>query len=190
MADTKKSAVLEGVIESVTRSLFDEVKAYATDALKHRKTMDAESQQHIVTFGYAMVLLETLDPDAWDFINDFQRSLNPTDQKDFQVHAARIGKGDKETADYLRMLYTKLGQNAPTRQFLTDIGAIGDRAIDPMERIVLISKTFGGYAKTGAEAFGKAISTGFKDMDAHLASKKNSSLKLREDAKNAWKNRK
>lgn len=146
----KAALLADAVFGLFGHKVGDKVLDHLGDLLTHTvHGGDKDHPKHLVSFGEAFTKLRTVDPLAYDIIDDFMRDnlTDTTDRNDFQVRSAKMGGDDVDvTVEFLRLVAAEQDKtargnhHAARRELLDTLGLIGERAIDPMERAKKLAK--------------------------------------------------
>ncbi len=98
-----------------------------------------ERPKHLVNFGEALTKLHAVDQRAYDVIRDFMavELTADADRNDFQVRTAKMGGDDPDVTVAFLLLVAAEPDHQSRKEFLDEMGVIGERAIDPLERVQL-----------------------------------------------------
>ncbi len=164
----KTALLADAVFGLFGHKVGDKVLDHLGALLTHTLQGDTDRPKHLVSFGEAFTRLRTADPLAYDIIDDFMRDeLKSTeDRNDFQVRSAKMGGDDVDvTVDFLRLLASR-PDHADRRELLDTLGLIGERAIDPMERVQKLAKR--GWVAITTAASGIDISQAGSTIKAQI----------------------
>ncbi|MBX4191326.1 MAG: hypothetical protein KW804_00815 [Candidatus Doudnabacteria bacterium] len=106
--------------------------------------------KHIISFGEAFTKLKEVDEHAYQVIRDFLHVYlrENADRNDFQVRTALMGGDNVQVTVAFLQLVAEEPDHKSRKDFLDEMGIIGERAIDPIERGQLIAKKASLFLKT------------------------------------------